>query len=230
MRGAVFDLSWLLSRGYASGSAVKIVGDRYELSARQRTAVMRCACSDEARAGRRAREVGMEQVRGRRLLVDGYNVLTTIEAALGGGVILAGRDGCYRDMASIHGTYRKVEETLPALELAGREMEALGVGECVWYLDSPVSNSGRLKGAIEAAARERGWAWRVEVVPNPDRVLMGTEEVVASADSVVLDGCVRWFNLARRVVEKVEGAWVVEMSGQATERRRGGGEDEKMRG
>ena len=45
--------------------------------------------------------------------------MTTIEAALSGGVILAARDGAYRDMASMHGTYRKVAETLPALELLG---------------------------------------------------------------------------------------------------------------
>jgi hypothetical protein len=29
-----------------------------------------------------------------------------VEAALAGGVILACRDGAYRDMASIHGTWR----------------------------------------------------------------------------------------------------------------------------
>jgi len=40
-------------------------------------------------------------------------------------VILAARDGAYRDMASMHGSYRKVAETLPALELLGRTIAAL---------------------------------------------------------------------------------------------------------
>ena len=66
-----------------------------------------------------------EQLRGAALWLDGYNVLTTIEAALAGGVILAARDGTYRDMASMHGSYRKVAETLPALELLGRTIAAL---------------------------------------------------------------------------------------------------------
>src|SRR5215213_2775070 len=115
LRTAVSDLSWLLSRDYASPSALKVVGDRYGLTARQRTAVMRCACTDEARAGRLAREVSVAALAGRRLWIDGYNVLTTVEAALAGGVVIVGRDGAWRDMASMHGTWRRVEETGPAI-------------------------------------------------------------------------------------------------------------------
>ena len=50
LRSAVSDLSWLLSRGYADKSALKIVGDRYNLLERQRIAVMRCSSSDAALA------------------------------------------------------------------------------------------------------------------------------------------------------------------------------------
>ena len=49
------------------------------------------------------------------LAIDGYNVLTSIEAALAGGIILEARDGCFRDVASVHGTWRKVHETVPAI-------------------------------------------------------------------------------------------------------------------
>lgn len=45
---AVADLSWLLGRGYAINSALKLTGDRYNLTDRQRLAVRRSACSDEA--------------------------------------------------------------------------------------------------------------------------------------------------------------------------------------
>ncbi|MGZ3397481.1 MAG: DUF434 domain-containing protein, partial [Isosphaeraceae bacterium] len=41
LRGAVSDLSWLLGRGYAIVSAVKLVGDRWSLTERQRLAVRR---------------------------------------------------------------------------------------------------------------------------------------------------------------------------------------------
>src|SRR5687768_1013397 len=232
LRAAVADLSWLLSRAYATPSAVKVVGDRYGLSARQRTAVMRCACADAAMTSRLGREMPIEQLRdgdggggdgagggsggggagaiggaggGSALLIDGYNVLTTVEVALGGGWVLAARDTTFRDMASMHGTFRKVEETAPAIELVGRTLAQLAVGRSVWYLDQPVSNSGRLKAVINEIIAANGWPWDVQIVPNPDAVLIAsaaTNAIVASADSVILDGCARWLNLARQVIER----------------------------
>jgi len=204
MRAAVADLSWLLSRAYATPSAVKLVGDRYGLSARQRTAVTRCACADDALAGRLHREIRFEDVRGRNVFIDGYNVLTTIEVALGGGWVLAARDTTFRDMASIHGSYRKVEETRPAIELLGRTLADAGVARTVLYLDQPVSNSGRLKAIIGEIIAARGWDWDVQIVPNPDAVLIAApaDAIVASADSVVMDGCPCWVNLAREVVTR----------------------------
>jgi len=200
LREAAGDLYWLADRGYAAASSLKLVGDRYHLTARQRTAVARCACSEADRARREAHRVGPEQLAGRPLWLDGYNVLTTIEAALSGGVILRARDGTCRDMASMHGSYRKVSETQPALELLGSTLAELGPSQCVWYLDRPVSNSGRLKALMEELAGARGWAWRVELVADPDALLGPCEGIVATADSAILDRCEAWFNLARETI------------------------------
>jgi hypothetical protein len=213
LRTAVGEFSWLLGKGYAPVSALKLVGDRWSLTERQRMAVLRSSCSDEALARRACRRVEPEEVAGEPVAVDGFNVLTTLEAALGGAVVLVGRDGCLRDIAGVHGTYRKVEETRPAVALAAETLAALGVAGCTWYLDRPVSNSGRLGTILLDAAAAGGWDWRVEVVNDPDPVLAASEAVVASADSVVLDRCGRWLNLARLVVaEKVPGAKLVDLS------------------
>ena len=172
LRAAAADFCWLLDRGYPHDSTLKLVGDRYDLLARQRTAVSRCCCSRSQAAERQSRQLGGEQLRGAALWIDGYNVLTTIEAALAGGVILAGRDGAYRDMASMHGTYRRVAETLPALEVLGRTLAEAGPAQCRWLLDGPVSNSGRLRSVIQQRAARGGWAWTVELSADPDSVLV----------------------------------------------------------
>ncbi len=57
LRKATAELCWLLSRGYTQKSALKLVGDRYDLVARQRTAVGRCVCGDAETARRTARTV-----------------------------------------------------------------------------------------------------------------------------------------------------------------------------
>lgn len=210
LQQAVEHTAWLLTRGYAAKSSIQLVGDRFQLTARQRLAVLRCSCSDDSRDHRNRRQVTAQQLAGQRIELDGFNVLTTIEAALAGGVILLGRDGCFRDMASMHGSYRKVEETRPALELAGRYLAACGVGPCTWFLDRPVSNSGRLGQLIVKLATENRWAWDVRIEFDVDGALKDSDHIVASADSVVLDHCGRWFNLARFVVAHFvhDACWV----------------------
>jgi hypothetical protein len=213
LRAAVADLNWLLSRSYAAPSSLKLVGDRYALSARQRVAVARAACADDALASRTARRLAPHMAAGRPLWIDGYNVLTTIEAALAGGVVLVSCDACLRDMASMHGTWRKVAETEQAVALIGQALSELGVTDCRWLLDSPVSNSGRLKARLLAAAAEHGWPWQVELAFNPDAKLAQSSEPVATADSNVLDRCGPWLNLARYIVEAaIPQAWLVDLT------------------
>ena len=212
LRRAVEDLSWLLTRDYARPSALKLVGDRFQLTERQRLAVFRSGCSDAALKSRTETQVSLDALPGREVHLDGFNVLTTLEAALAGGVVLHGRDGCYRDMASMHGSYRKVAETRPALMLLGEVLAELGVCDCRWFLDSPVSNSGRLRTLISNVAAENGWRWATELVPDPDPLLTRSDAVVGTADSAILDGCTRWFNIAREVVaRRVPEAFVVPM-------------------
>jgi len=210
---AFADLCWLLDRGYAMASSLKLVGDRYELSARQRLALERSACTAEAVASRRSRLCSPEELAGSPVHLDGYNVLTTIEAALAGGVLLGGRDGTIRDMASMHGSYRKVAETQRAIELVGKTLAQFGTSQVLWYLDKPVSNSGRLAQLLREIASERGWEWVVEIVPSPDHELVHSTAPVATADHVILDNCRSWVNLARWIVEhNIPDAWLLDFA------------------
>lgn len=203
LRAAVRDYSWLLDRGYATASALKLVGDRYRLAERQRTAVMRCSATEAALDVRRRTQVDAAALRGERVAIDGFNLLTTVEAAMAGGVVLRGRDGCLRDMASLHGSWRKVSETRPAAERIGEVLEACGAASCVWLLDSPVSNSGRLAQLLRVLAASRGWPWTVETVASPDFILKESREIVVTADSAILDRCERWFDLASATIAGV---------------------------
>ena len=213
LRSATSDLNWLLTRGYASVSALKLVGDRYNLNTRQRLAVSRCACADQERVRRQQHQVQAQDLEQQELWIDGYNVLTSLEAALSGAVILHAHDGCYRDMASMHGSYRKVAETIPALHLLGELMANWNIAACRWLLDQPVSNSGRLKTMLREVSEERGWNWYADLVPDPDPLLSAADQIVASADSQILNQTERWFNLARVAIDtRVPAAWILDLS------------------
>ena len=213
LRSAIADFSLLLTKGYANKSALKLVGDRFSLTERQRLAVMRSSCSDRQLASRNERRAELEKLAGQSIAIDGYNLLITIEAAISGGVIFKGRDGCFRDLASIHGTYRKVTETIPAVQLIGEFLKEIAVVKVLWLLDSPVSNSGRLKTLIGELAHENNWNWEIRLSLSPDTELIKTDFITVSSDSVVLDACKKWVNIGAEIVgKKVTGAWVISLS------------------
>src|SRR5262249_17087761 len=213
LREATAKLAWLLTRGYAATSSVKIVGDHHSLTDRQRLAVARAACSDEQRDKRHSSCLSINDVRGETLAIDGFNLIITIEAGLSGGVLLISRDDCIRDLSSVHGSYRSVAETEIAVQMIGEVLETLQPASATWFLDKPVSNSGRLARQIMDLSSQRGWPWDVKLVMNPDAALSSSGQISISSDSVILDRVPRWVNLSRYLVGRdLPSAWVVNMS------------------
>lgn len=212
LRRGITELSWLLSHGYALASALKLVGDRHQLTERQRLALSRAACTDAQLKERAATCLSVERVSQEHLIIDGFNLIITIEAALGGGVLLHCRDGCLRDLSSVHGSYRSVLETEKALDVIGEALKALWPARVSWYLDKPISNSGRLAQRLREFASGKGWPWSVEVVFNPDAALMAAPGIVVTSDSLILDEAKRWFNLNDYLVNNfLSDCWIIDL-------------------
>jgi len=213
LRAAAGDLCWLLDRGYAARSALELVGNRHNLTSRQRNGVARYACSQEDAQRRQQLRVEPARLQGQELWLDGFNVLTVLESALAGGIVILGRDGCCRDIAGIHRRYRKMSETVSALRMVGEMTIAWGVTCCRWWLDKPVSNSGRLKTLILETAAAAGWNMEAELTFSPDHVLSHTDQVIATSDGIVLDRCQRWVNLVRAIIaEHIPQARLLDLS------------------
>lgn len=212
LREAVADLSWLLSRGYAAAASLKLVGDHFTLKERQRLAVARAACSDQQRESRERTRLTLESISGQDLLIDGFNLIIMTEAALSGGVLIRCRDGCFRDMSSVHGSYRSVAETEDAIRLISDILLVAKPASALWLLDQPVSNSGRLAQRIREMAAEHNWPWRVEVVMNPDKILRSSDQIALTSDSNILDGARSWINLGLILItQRLPEAWVVDL-------------------
>lgn len=214
LRRAVTEVSWLLGRGYPIALAVRAAGDRHQLELRARLAVTRGAAAPEDVRARAARRVEPEALRGRTLHVDAFNLLITLELALGGGVLIGCVDGPLRDLAGLRGSYHPVAETDGAIALLGAALARWSPAACVLWFDAPVSNSGRLRARVTELAA--GWetALRCEMVPDADAAMRG-RELVASADAMVIDGAAAWCNLGRAIVDAwVPGAWRVELDGE----------------
>lgn len=190
LRAAAEHLAWHLERGYPEAAALKLVGDRHGLDARQREAVRRAACGPTLAAARRGRQqtvVGAQPV-----AIDGCNVLALLDSLRRGEPVFRCQDGCLRDIA---GRGRRVGRLDPGPDLPALAGLLAPATRVHWYLDAPVSGSGALATRLRAFAAEAGLGWAVDVVFNPDAAVAGSAALAASADGLVIDGSPAWIDL-----------------------------------
>jgi hypothetical protein len=200
LRMASQHVTYLIDNGYDLKQASTFVGDHFQLSERQRIAIMRSVATHEQLADRHAKEVPIERLGGTAVWIDGLNTIITLEVMLAGSTLLSCMDGAVRDLASLRGTYRLIPETTEAARLLFDVLQSADVQTVTILLDQPVSNSGRLKGLLDEMGKDQSFALDVRVQGKVDQALFGKEYVISS-DSVVLDHCASWVNLTRRCME-----------------------------
>ncbi len=194
------DLRYLLDRGYPIKVASTFVGNHFLLSERQRLALARAvSSSDNIESRRKKEQTALPQ--GSVVHIDGFNTVITLEVALSRSLLLKCMDGTVRDLAALRGTYRLIDKTAPAISLIGDMLERYGIGKAVFYLDAPVSNSGRLKEQIQTVLGQAPFEVQAEVIHNVDTTLEKLENVITS-DAIILDKCISWINLNSRIIEE----------------------------
>ena len=197
LRRAQGDVACLLNRGYEIGRCVTFVGDRYQLSARQRMALLRSTADGASLKSReQKKKAGFA---GETLRIDGFNLVIPLEIALCRGTLLLCMDGAVRDLAGLHGTYRLIPETDSAVRMIGAAIVKGGAAAAEFYFDAPVSNAGRLAQKVRETLRDLPLRVEVRVEDRIDGLLSGQENV-ATGDSVILDRCRSWVNLSRAVL------------------------------
>lgn len=208
------EVEWLLNRGYKINGIMDLVGGRYQFSARQRQALKRSTSAKDDYEKRRQSQLPYSSIKDGTIYIDGFNLIITLEVALSGGVLIIGNDGVVRDIAGLQGSYRLIDKTDKALKLFGESFGELKVPHAKFFLDAPVSNSGRLREKILKHSLNWSFSTEVELVPNADPILWKLERVV-TGDSVILDNCLSWFNMSRKIIEDyIEGANLVDLSGK----------------
>lgn len=194
------DLLYLLNRGYKIKGASTFVGNHYLLSERQRLALVRGISKYDDVIKRKAKEItnlsNIEVVH-----IDGFNTIITLEVALSNSLIIKSMDETIRDLAGLRGTYSVIDKTEVAIKLIGEFLLEQKIKKAIFYLDRPVSNSGRLKMKILEMFEGLELQIEVENIDNVDSVLKSKENVVSS-DAIILDNCISWVNLNRNIIEE----------------------------
>lgn len=197
---AGYDLLFLLNQGYHIKGAVTFVGNHYLLSERQRLALMRGISSNEKIEYRKSKQI--KNNFGNRIVnIDGFNTIITLEVALSNSLLLKCMDSTIRDLAALRGSYRMIDKTHTAIQYIGQMLENYHIKKAIFYLDAPVSNSGRLKTHILETLQQFHYEIEVNVINDVDRVLEKLDNVITS-DAIILDKCNSWINLNSDIIEK----------------------------
>ncbi len=206
LRKAAQEIYFLINRGYPVTSTTRFVGDRYQLSERQRLALARTVSPQSSILSRKSRQV--QSISGETVFIDGFNVLIGLEIAFSDSMLFKCMDSTVRDLGGLHGTYRLIPQTDLAIKALLRSLNELGPSKAVIYLDKPVSNSGRLRQRILDLSQEKGISFELEVCMHEqvDSILK-TKPLIASADAIILDECGGWFNLAKYIVQTQIGQY-----------------------
>ncbi|RQO41683.1 DUF434 domain-containing protein [Chryseobacterium sp. KBW03] len=192
---AVEDMQYLLTREYPEKAASELVGNRYRLKTRQIQALRGASASDIQIQNRQLKHLKASDLKEKTVYLDGFNVLILLESLLSKAYVFEGLDGCIRDLSGVHGTYKRVNQTLRAMELVASFHQKNQIEKLVWIFDKPVSNSGRIKQIILEFAEQHQLNWEADLQYNPDKFLAESSELIVSSDAWILDHCKEWFNL-----------------------------------
>lgn len=205
------ELHYLLDRGYSMKGATTFIGNHYLLSERQRLALMRSISSSDDLALRAQKKVTWTDLADKEVSIDTFNTIITLEVALSDAMLLRCMDSTIRDLAGLRGTYRIIRQTEIALSFLFTHLAMARIRKATFYIDAPVSNSGRLKELILSIASQYSFSCEAIVLNEVDQTLEKLPYVITS-DAIILNRCTSWYNLNASILSKMlPNAWIISL-------------------
>jgi hypothetical protein len=200
---AALDFLYLLDRAYPRSASLQLVGNRYNLDGLNRHILHRGVFACDESKKRCSRLLSPERLAGARLLVDGHNVLITVESALAGRPLIAATDGVIRDVAGISHRYQISSLTREAIDRTLLLLKVYPPRETLFLLDAPIRQSGELAALLRVGLENFGLPGDAQTVKVPEADLLDRHAVVASSDSAVLDRTEQAVDLAGAVIRSL---------------------------
>ena len=202
LQKAAEDFRYLLNREYPRKAALELVGNRYQLTFDQRHLLHRGVFSDADAESRLKKRITLKEIQGKDFVIDGYNVLITIEAGLSGRPLILGDDGFTRDISGLSGNFRKTERTEEALQLTLDVVKRMKPCQTLFLFDAPISMSGNLAQEVRDLLKKENLLGDARAVKVPEKILIGFRGVVATSDTAIIDQSKQVADLAGYIVNQ----------------------------
>lgn len=192
LQNATADLKFLLNRNYHKKTALDFIGNHYLLDKEERNYLQRTVYSREKSLNRKNKIVPLSKIKKKTLLIDGYNVLITIESIFKSEEsVVVGDDGVLRDVNAVFGKYKYKNNTENVLNSIIALIKIYKPEFVRIFFDSQVSFSGKLAKLTREIMETLGVPGSADTAPNVDFQLINlsnkTDGVVATSDGVIID-------------------------------------------
>ena len=182
---AFYEFYFFLARGYPRTQALSLVAARHALTRRQRILLNRCTHPPSINTETRKKLKPLDSVR--RVVVDAYNQLATIYAALTGGPVYRCTDHATRD--SLLGASRQVTRHAKQLAVVtAATLAAHNIEKAVFIIDAQPSHSAHLAAALLEAAASYGIdaEARLERVADKAIIRLASKGYTAATSDIVI--------------------------------------------
>ncbi|MCD6369198.1 MAG: DUF434 domain-containing protein [Thermoproteales archaeon] len=204
---AIIDYKFLLNRGYNRARALRIVEERYKLNPIERMFLFRSVYSEREIVERLSKRVSLRELKGKILLVDGFNVLITIQSALDEDPLIICDDLFVRDLSSAFRRIKIDDKMYNALTVFLEEVKKIipYIKEIMIFYDAPVSRSGVFAQYSRRKLNEMGFKGTAVAVKRTDRAVLDMEGIISSSDSFIISKATKIVDLGGVVALRKAG-------------------------
>ena len=203
------DIRSILRWGYPKFATIRFVADHSQLSAEERHILTRVIMPPEKVVSRTRKKVACTDIKDRNILLDGYNVLLSVDSLLKNEPMWFCDDGYIRDTRYYFSKARQAEDIEEALNAVLKFLSEAHPKSATFLLDAQISRSGELAGFIRRKMKEKeisGEAITSKTVDfelkaagkNPENNL-----IVASSDGIVIDSILQVLDIPACLMEKM---------------------------
>jgi hypothetical protein len=203
------DIRSILRWGYPKFSTIRFVADHFQLSLEERHILTRVIMPPDRIVSRINKKIACTGIKDRNLLLDGYNVLLSVDSLLKKEPMWFCDDGYIRDTRYYFSKAKQAEDIEEALETVLRFLSEAGPKSVVFLLDAQISRSGELAGFIRHKLKEYGVSGEAKTSKIVDFELkaeggnLGKNVILATSDGIIIDSVLEVLDIPACLMEKM---------------------------
>jgi hypothetical protein len=202
------DIRSLLRWGYPKFASIRFVADHFQLSVEERHILTRVIMPPDRVISRIKKKVECSEIKGRKLLLDGYNVLLSVDSFLKNKPMWFCDDGYIRDTSYYFSKVKQAQDIEEALDSVLEFLSENHPESTTFLLDAQISKSGELAGFIRRKMGECGISGEARTSKTVDFELKregGDSKkniIVATSDGIVIDSVLEVLDIPACLMEE----------------------------